>query len=87
MLIIVCQGIEQRYEIIFLEIGMEEDHVHFLIQSVPTYSPMRIVQIIKSITARKIFALCPEVKMQLWVGEFWTKGYFVNTIVNMGKKI
>ena len=86
MLIIVCQGIEQRYEIIFLEIGMEEDHVHFLIQSVPTYSPMRIVQIIKSITARKIFVLCPEVKKQLWGGEFWTKGYFVNTVSKHGNE-
>ena len=86
MLISVCQGIEQRYEITFLEIGMEEDHVHFLIQSVPTYSPMRIVQIIKSITARKIFVLCPEVKKQLWGGEFWTKGYFVNTVSKHGNE-
>ncbi len=86
MLIIVCQGIEKRYEITFLEIGMEEDHVHFLIQSVPTYSPTKIVQIIKSITARKIFVICPEVKIQLWGGEFWTKGYFVNTVSKHGNE-
>ncbi len=50
MLITVCRGIEQRYEILFLKIGIEENHVHFLIQSVPTYSLTKIVQIIKSIT-------------------------------------
>ena len=86
MLIIVCQGIEKRFEIEFLEIGMEEDHVHFLVQSVPTYSPTKIVQIIKSLTARKIFVLCPEVRTQLWGGEFWTKGYFVNTVSKHGNE-
>ena len=38
-----CLGIEARYEIKFLEIGAERDHVHFLVHSVPTYSPEQIV--------------------------------------------
>ena len=83
---VVCMGIEKRYEIRFLEIGMEEDHVHFLVQSVPMYSPKKIAQTIKSITAKKIFLLCPEVKEILWGGEFWTKGYFVNTVSKHGNE-
>ena len=83
---VVCLGIEKRYEIRFLEIGMEEDHVHFLVQSVPTYSPTKIVRTIKSITAKKIFLICPEVKEALWGGEFWTKGYFVNTVSKHGNE-
>jgi len=51
--------------------------VHFLVQSVPTYSVTRIVSIIKSITTREIFKRCPHVKKQLWGGEFWMDGYFV----------
>ena len=54
--------------------------MHFLVQSVPLYSLKRIVQLIKSITAREIFRRCPEVKKQLWGGEFWTDGYFVSTV-------
>jgi REP element-mobilizing transposase RayT len=80
----VCEGIERRYEIIFLEIGTEKDHVHFLVQSVPTYSPARIVQIVKSITAKKIFEACPEVKKALWGGEFWTRGYYIGTVGEHG---
>ena len=76
----VCLEIEIRYEIKFLEIGTERDHVHFLVQSVPTYSPEQIVRTIKSITARKIFKACPEVKKKLWGGEFWTRGYYVGTV-------
>ena len=80
----VCEGIEARYEIKLLETGVEKDHVHFLVQSVPTYSPSRIVQTIKSITAKKIFELCPEVKKSLWGGEFWTRGYYVGTVGEHG---
>ena len=86
ILVSVCNGIEKRYEVTFIEIGMEEDHVHFLIQSVPTYSPTKIVQLIKSITAKKIFLLCPEVKEELWGGELWTKGYFINTVSKDGNE-
>ena len=76
----VCIEISKRYEIKFLEIGAEEDHIHFLIQSVPSYSPTKIVTKIKSITARKIFAKVPSVKRHLWGGQFWTDGYFVSTV-------
>lgn len=58
----ICEDIALRYEIEFLEIGTDEDHVHFFVQSVPMYSPKKIVQIIKSITAREIFRQMPEVK-------------------------
>jgi len=82
----VCLGIEARYEIKFLEIGVEADHVHFLVQSVPKYSPKQVVQTIKSITARKIFEACPDVKKALWGGEFWTDGYYIGTVGEHGNE-
>ena len=80
----VCLEIEKRYEVHFLEIGTDKDHVHFLIQSVPMKSPTQIIKMLKSITAREIFRIHPEVKAQLWGGEFWTDGYFVNTVSKFG---
>jgi len=82
----VCLDIEKRYQIKFLEIGTDEDHVHFLVQSIPTYSVTKIVTIIKSVTARQIFRLCPEVKKKLWGGEFWTDGYFASTVGKHGNE-
>ena len=76
----VCIEIGKRYEIHFVEIGTDDDHVHFMIQSVPMLSPKQIVQTVKSITAREIFAKHPEVKEFLWGGRFWTSGYYANTI-------
>jgi REP element-mobilizing transposase RayT len=82
----VCLEISKRFEVTFLEIGTDKDHVHFLVQTVPTYSPKKIVQLIKSITAREIFAACPEVKKQLWGGEFWSDGYFISTVGKHGNE-
>lgn len=67
-----------------LEIGTDKDHVHFLVQSIPTHSVTKLVTLIKSITAREIFRRCPQVKKQLWSGEFWTDGYFVSTVGKHG---
>ena len=79
-LVAVCKEIEKRYEIVFIEIGADNDHVHFLIQSVPMFSPKTIVQTVKSITAKELFRLHPEVKQRLWGGQFWTAGYYINTV-------
>ena len=76
----ICLEIEKRYQIEFLEIGTDRDHVHFLVQSVPTYSPTKIVTMIKSIVAKKVFNRVPSVKKKLWGGEFWTDGYYIGTV-------
>ena len=47
----VCLDIEKRYEVKFGEIGVDKDHVHFLVQSVPTYSVTKLVTMLKSLTA------------------------------------
>ncbi len=57
-----------------------------MIQSVPTFSPSKIVQAVKSIIAREIFKRAPEVKKQLWGGNFWTSGYFINTVSQYGNE-
>ena len=80
----ICMEISKRYEIHFMEIGTDKNHVQFLIQSVPRYSATRIITIVKSITAKEVFRKHPEVKEQLWGGEFWTDGYFVNTVSKFG---
>ena len=81
-----CAEIEKRWEIRFLEIGLDRDHSHFLIQSVPTYSVTKIVTLVKSLIARAVFEQAPEVKKKLWGGEFWGKGYFVNTVGQHGSE-
>jgi len=80
----ICLEFGPAYEIHFLEIGTDEDHVHFLIQATPNSSLSNIVKKIKSITARHIFKHHPEVKILLWGGNFWTSGYYANTVGQFG---
>ncbi len=76
----VCLEIEERFDMRFLEIGLDDNHVHILVQSVPMYSPKKLINTVKSITAKEVFRLHPELKRQLWGGQFWSSGYYVNTV-------
>lgn len=71
-----CLEIQKRWEIVFLEIGLDREHAHFLIQSVPSYSPTQIVTTVKSLIAREVFAKVPEAKDKLWGGKFWGERVF-----------
>jgi putative transposase len=82
----VCLEIADRYQVKFLEIGTDKDHVHFLVQSVPTYSVTKLVTMVKSLTSKEIFRRCPQVRKQLWGGEFWTDGYFASTVGKHGNE-
>ena len=76
----ICIEISERYEIHFIEIGYEINHVHFLVQSVPKLSVSEITRTIKSITAKHLFQRHPEIELKLWGGNFWTSGYYSNTV-------
>jgi len=61
----ICIEIEKRYEIYFIEIGTDNDHVHFLIQTIPNISPKQLAQTVKSITAIQIFKKHPKIKKEI----------------------
>ena len=82
----VCKGIEERYSIEFEQVGIDTDHVHYLVSAAPKFSSSQIVQIVKSITARELFGRHPDLKEELWGGGLWTDGYFVATVGEGGNR-
>lgn len=76
----ICLEISERYEVHFIEIGYESNHVHFLVQSVPSYSVSKMITMLKSITAKQLFQRYPEIKAKFWGGKFWTSGFYANTV-------
>ncbi|MDR0374634.1 MAG: transposase [Treponema sp.] len=78
------EGMEARREMKFLETGSGKERAPFPARSAPTYSPSRMTQIIKSVTARKIFEARSEVKKLLWRGEFRTKRCYAGTAEGHG---
>lgn len=83
----ICLELEQRYEIHFLEIGIDTDHIHFLIQAIPNIAPSELANTVKGNVASKFFKQHPEVKIFLWGGHFFTSGYFMNTVGNANMSI
>jgi len=75
-------ALSNEFEIDVMEIA--EDHIHIFLGFPPRYSISEVVQRLKGVSARKIFGKYPEVKKELWEGEFWEDGYFVRTV---GEKV
>lgn len=76
----ITKAIGERYEVEFEEIGCDRDHIHILCSFHPKYSIGEVVRKFKSITARELFRRFPELKKELWGGEFWSDGYYAATI-------
>ncbi len=75
------KGISERYEIEIDEVGFDQNHIHIFCGSVPSMSPSKIINIIKSITARKVFEQFPKLrKTELWGGKFWSDGKYIGTV-------
>ena len=71
-------AVSNDFEIEAMEIA--EDHVHIFLGFPPRYSISSVVQRLKGKSAKEIFQRFPEIKRELWGGEFWEDGYFVRTV-------
>ena len=78
------KGFKERYDVDIQTIGYDQNHLHILCRFLPKYSGGQVIKLIKSITARKIFLEAPEIKKELWGGEFWTDGYYIATVSGKG---
>ena len=76
----ICKEIEERYYFNFEALGSDGDHLHLVVEAAPRYAPSRIIQICKSISAIQIFKQFPEIREELWGGEFWSDGGHVDTV-------
>ena len=80
----ISKKIEERYYLDIDQIGCDQDHIHLLVSFHPKYSIGQFVRLYKSITAKHLFLQFPEIKKDLWGGEFWTDGYYVATVGERG---
>ena len=60
------------------------DHVHMLIEARPTDAPVRIVQILKSISARKMREeFLDIIEQYIWKeGTLWAAGYYIASVAD-----
>ncbi len=75
-----ARGIEERYDLRIEQMGDDKNHIHLLVSFHPKYGIGQIVRLFKSLTARELFRTVPELKKELWGGEFWSDGYYAATV-------
>jgi len=76
----IFQQIAEEFEFEIDTMEVMRNHVHVFLSAPPMYSPARIVQIMKSISARQVFRRFPHLQDVLWKRELWGDGYFVRTV-------
>jgi putative transposase len=76
----VFKEIGERYWFEIEEMGTDGDHIHVFVGAAPKYAPSRVMQILKSISAREMFKRFPELRKYLWGGEFWSDGGYIGTV-------
>ena len=74
------QEIAEEFEFEIDTMEVMKDHVHLFLSAPPRYSPARIVQIMKSISAKQVFRRFPHLGDVLWNRQLWSDGYFVRTV-------
>jgi len=65
----IFEGIAERYEMEIDTLEVMPDHVHSFLLAPPKYGPSRVVQILKSVSAREVFRRYPWLREKLWGGE------------------
>jgi len=80
----ISARITERYDIWFEQLGCDQDHIHILCSFHPKLSGGEVVRTFKSITAKELFKQFPELRKELWGGEFWSDGYFIATVSEKG---
>jgi len=83
----IIEKIGYDYDIEVVELEIAEDHIHMVVRGEPKISPSKVMQIVKSISAREFFRIYPEIKQEyFWGGKLWTQSYFVETIGNSNEE-
>ena len=80
----IATDISIRYDIEFDQIGCDQNHIHLLATFAPRYAGSDVVRIFKSITAKQLFKRFPELRSDLWGGEFWSDGFYFATVGERG---
>ena len=80
----IAGEITERYDIAFEQLGTDDNHIHILCSFHPKLSGGDVVRIFKSITAKQLFRRFPDLRRDLWGGEFWADGYYLATVSEKG---
>ena len=79
----------QKHKVIIRYMETDKDHIHYMIETEPTMSISKIVNLMKSYTAYHIWKRYPDyLRKHFWKEHtFWTDGYFVCSVGNVSEEM
>ena len=79
----------QRNSVIIRYMETDKDHIHYMIETEPTMSISKIVNLMKSYTTYHIRKRYPQyLRKQFWKEHtFWTDGYFACSVGNVSEEM
>jgi putative transposase len=60
-------------------LSVERDHVHLFVSCPPRDAPAKVMRVLKSMTARELYAEFPRLRKSHWGGQLWADGYYVGS--------
>ena len=63
-----------------MELNIQPDHVHLLIQTKGDDSPSEVMQFIKGGTSRKLREMFPNLEESIFAKGFWADGYYGGSV-------
>lgn len=77
----IMLNISDKYDFSIIEIEVDKDHIHLMVESEPKISPLMIVRVLKQQTTGELWRLFPQyLSKHFWKEKtFFTDGYFVFT--------
>ena len=77
-----------KSNIIIKYMETDKDHIHYMIETEPTISISKVVNLIKSYTTYHIWKKHEYLKNHFWKEHtFWTDGYFACSVGNVSEEM
>lgn len=78
-------GEEKGFSVVDCKVG-ENDHVHCFVSAPPKLSVTAVVKYLKGISGNTMLKEYPELRKQLWKGQFWNGSYFCESIGSVSEE-
>ncbi len=83
------EAVERCGKVKLLAVGVDKDHVHFIVSAKPDVSASHIISPVKQLTTRLLWQEHEEFLSRFYwdnkKGKLWTNGYFCETVGNVSE--
>ena len=74
------QLLRQKEQVEILELNVQADHVHLVLEVPPKYAISDVLGFLKGKLAQKLFGQYPQLGRKFWGRHIWARGYCVSTV-------